>query len=419
MKRKPLLFTILALLLVFSLAACGGGKDTEATTAPAANGATSAPADSGAAAASTPAPVATDTPEPTNTPAPPTNTPEPTDTPEPQEEMTSEFARIEDVVNSYHSKGELSYAVVITPDNGEDPLNITMTFDSDWVKADNPYGNNNATTISGFDLFQADNEEEGTPQDFQLISVDDTTYMKINDQWITAPRDQMGEDESMTFNIDDFVSSMDELKRVGKEKVNGINAIHYQYKDSSMFENALNGVLESQLKDNEDISQFEAVDTKTSGDIWIARKGNYPVKAEITMEATFKAKDADNGAPKQVHIKGRTMVEITDINGDITIEPPAKAPQPGEVSLPGFEPGAFPIPEQTTIEGSFGGMTNLTSQLSADEINAFYDEELPKLGWTKQGDMMSSWTKGDDSFILMVTPNDDNTTAIVIMANPQ
>lgn len=420
MKRKPLLFAILALLLVFSLAACGGNKDAESTTAPSANDTASAPTDNSAADSSTPASVApTATPEPTNTPVPPTATTVPTDTPEPEEEITGDFVSIEDVVDSYHSKGEFSYEVTAKPDNGEEPFNITMTFESDWVKANNPFGSNVATTISGLNLSQDNNEEKGTPQDFQLISVDDTTYMKVNDQWITAPRDQMGKDESMAFNIDDFVASMDELKRVGKEKVNGIDAIHYQYKDSSMFEDALNGVLEAQLKENENVDQFEAVDTTTSGDIWIARKGNYPVKAEIKMEATFKAKDAANGASKEVHIKGYTVVEITDINGDITVEPPAEAPKPDEVSLPGFESGAFPIPEQTTIEGSFGGMTNLTSQLSADEINAFYDEELPKLGWTKQGDMMPSWTKGDNSFILMVTPNDDNTSTIIIMTNPQ
>ena len=64
-------------------------------------------------------------------------------------------------------------------------------------------------------------------------------------------------------------------------------------------------------------------------------------------------------------------------------------------------------------------MTNLISQLSVDEINAFYDEELPKLGWTKEGDMMPTWSKDGKSFILMVTSNDDNTTSILIMANPE
>ncbi len=416
MKRKNRVLPILALLLIFSLAACGG-KSAEPTQAPATDNAPAAsqPAnsDSGAKTEATSVPP-TNTPEPTNTPVPPTPTPAPTNTPEPQEEMASDFARIEDVVDSYHAEGEFSYIVTTKPKADDGDLDLKMTFSSDWVKADNPYGYNTATVIKGVDLGQGTNDEE-TPQDIQMISIDDVTYLKINNQWMSMQRDETGDDPTMSINVDDFIANMDEVKRVGKEKVNGINAIHYQYKDTASLESILNSIMEQQLGENEDLSQFEAVDTAASGDIWIAEKGKYAVKAETNMETTFKSKDGD----KEVHIIGRTLVEIKDVNGDIVIEPPEDAPQPGQTSIPGFEPGTFPMPEKTTVEGSFGGMTNLTSQLSVDEVNAFYDEELPKLGWTKKGDMMPTWSKDGKSFVLMVTSNDDNTTSILIMVNPE
>ena len=414
MKRRTLILPILALLLIFTLAACGGNKDTQATTAPAAN-TSETTADSGSSAAdnakATPAPP-TAAPAATDTPIPATNTPEPTATPEPEEEMTGEFARIEDVVDSYHAEGEFHYEVSATPADKEMDVSLNMTISSDWVKADNAYGSNVATVIKGFDMPQADSEDN-TPQNMQMISVDDTTYLKVNDQWLSMPRDQSNE-ESMSMNIDDFITSMDELEKVGTETINGIKTIHYRYKNAVEFEGILADILAQQA--GEEAGQYEPVSVKTSGDIWIAKKGKYAVKAETNMDGEFKNKESG----KVVHIKARNAMEISNINGDITIEPPADAPKPGQVSVPGFEPGTFPIPEQTTVEGSFGGMTNLTSQLSPDEINAFYDKELPKLGWTKQGGgLMPTWTKGDDSFVLMVTPNDDGSANIVIMTNPQ
>jgi len=414
MNRKTLILTLFALLLVFSLAACGGDKGAEPTQAPVdtTSDTQSTNTDTGDNAAATPVPP-TPTPEPTDTPVPPTPTPEPTDTPEPAEEMTSEFARIEDVVDSYHSVGEFVYEVTTTPADETESGNINLTVASDWVKADNVYGYNIATTLSGFDLSQAEGGED-VPQEMQMISVGDTTYIKFGDQWMAMPRSEMGEDDTMSINIDDFISDMDEVEKVGKETINGIKTIHYRYKDTTSFENILNDILASQLGEEEDLTKFKAVDTQTSGDIWIAEKDKYAVKVVINMETTFEGDD------KTVHIKGLSRMEISDVNGDITVEPPADAPQPGDANVPGFEPGTFPMPEQTTVEGSFGGVTNLVSQLSVDEINAFFQEELTKLGWTNEGnEMMPTWTKDGQSFILMVSPNDDGTTSIVIMPNPE
>ena len=412
MKRKTALLSILVLLLLLTLAACGGKKD-------ASDQATDGASSSGAAAVATsPAKNPTNTPvPPTNTPVPPTNTPvPPTATPEPEEELTSDFARIEDVVDAYHSVGEISYSISATPASEDDNLDINMKFTSDWVKADNAAGYNVATTISGFDMLQPEGEDSQDLQEMSMIELDDTTYLNINGEWMTMPRDTMGEDSGPTINIDDFVGSADELKKVGTETINGVKTIHYQYKDTKQFEESLTSMMEGQLGDKEDLSQFEMKDTKVSGDIWVAKKGKYAVKAEINLETTFKAKEGD----KEVHIEGRTSVEITDINGDITIEPPADVPAKGSAAVPGFGPDEFPMPEKTTVEGSFGGMINLTSELSADEINAFYDKELTNLGWTKEGvDMMTTWSKGDNSFVLMISPKDDGGSEILIMNNSE
>jgi len=409
MKRKNLLFVLLALLLVFTLAACGGNKATESPEkAPAAT-----------TEVETAQPEATKAEETQPTAAPTESAEEPTAEPteEPQEEMSSEFAHIEDVVDSYRSKGGFNYEITATPADEEADVKIDMTVESEWVKADNPFGYNSSMTMSGMNMptGAAGEGDENQPSEFQIVSVDDTTYMKIGDQWVNMPRDESGTDGSDILNIDDFVTGMEDMKKVGKETINGINAVHYTYKDSVLTEKMFQDMLSTQLKDGETVDNYQLENAEASGDIWIATKGNYPVKGEFKMNATYKSKTGD----KQIEIKGHTLVEITEINGDITIEPPADAPKPGQVDVPGFEPGTFPIPEQTTVEGSMMGMTTMTSQLSVDEVASFYDENLTSMGWSKGEGMMPTWTKDSNSFTLLITPGENNTTSIVVMPAQQ
>jgi hypothetical protein len=408
MNRKTLFTLLLVLALTFTLAACGGNKASD-------NGATDAGTTTTKSGEATNAKATT--PEaPTSTPEPPTPTPEPpTPTPEPKEELTSEFVKVEDVANSYHAKGEYTYDITHTPADDQQPVHIDIIFESDWVKTDNSYGYNLSTTMSGLDTTGAQDGSEDI-QEIQMISIDDTTYIKLGDQWISASREEAGDDGPISIGIEDFVESVDDLEKVGKEKINGVKTIHYKFKDDAAFQEVLNSAMISQLDDGEDITQFETVDIQTTGDLWIAEKEKYPVKVEINIEGTFKSKTDGSTTT----IKGRILSEISNINGDIVIEPPAEAPKPGQVNIPGFEPGAFPVPEQTTVDGSFGGMINLTSQLGVDELAEFYNEQLTSMGWSLEGDKsMGTWSKGDNSFVMMITDNGDNTTSIIIMPNPE
>lgn len=254
-----------------------------------------------------------------------------------------------------------------------------------------------------------------------MISVDDTAYVKMGDQWMSMPRDQADTQDNMSISLDDLVQDMNELKRVGKEKVNGVNTIHYQYKDFSFFKSTVNDILLQELQDKTDVAQYKLADAKNKGDIWIAKKGGYVVKVDLSFDATFKkSSDAtDAKAPDKIHIQMTNVTDVSNVNGDITIELPADAPKSGEVTIPGFEPGTFPLPEQTTVDGAFGGMTSLSSKLSPDEINAFFDKELAKMGWAKTEGVMPSWSKDGNSFVLMVTPGDNGATSITILPNQQ
>lgn len=390
---RPLLLTV-AVFLIFTLAACGG-KTAPATTAPTA----------------TPAP-ATNTPvPPTNTPVPATNTPvpEPTATPVPQSQATSQpaaeqpaetssVAQISALLDSYRSQAV--YEIEITDSDQTSKLEH-VSIQTDWVKADNPYG---------FDMkIIMDNTAAAgdAPELLSIYAVDDTAYIGFGDQWMTSSRqDAQLDDIPFFINTDDFVSDLNDLQRVGKETVNGIDTIHYTFDKSS----ALEGLLKS-IDPNKDgnIVSFD-------GDMWVADPDEYVVKMTFQAEISNVPDTDEAGKTTLSDQKINWTYDVTDINGDFSIDVPEDAPRPGEVSLSGFAPGEFPIPADTTTGASMGDLVQLTSSLSEDEINAFYDEALAGLGWEKQEGFAPTWTKDGFEIVIFTTPSDSGGVDIMVMS---
>ncbi|HID35134.1 MAG TPA: hypothetical protein EYP25_11330 [Anaerolineae bacterium] len=401
MKHNRVLILLTALLLVFALAACGGGEKES----------TSAPARDTAGVTSTPAQEAAATMPPTPTPEPPTPTPEPTNTPtpeptpEPIEELSGSFQEIEDVVDSYRSKSEVHYIISGIPDSED--INVTMEYVTEWTKADNPAGFNMAMrmTMSGLDNMEGD--------EVQIVMIDDTAYVKFDNKWVSMARDEM--DAPSALEVEDVLQGLVNPQRVGMEKVNGIETIHYSFSDITNYDFLLQGFLQENLKD--EYISMRPKQAKSQGDIWVAKDGGYLVKMDVRTYAELEfIVDGEELSPAILDF--RMYNEVTKVNSDIRIEPPEGAPKPGEVDVPGFDPGTFPIPEETRIEGSVAGMTSLVSQLGADEVSKFYDETLAALGWTKQEGFMPTWTKDGYSFNILINPNEDGTTSIIIMTNP-
>ena len=69
--------------------------------------------------------------------------------------------------------------------------------------------------------------------------------------------------------------------------------------------------------------------------------------------------------------------ELRDVNVSITIEPPA-----------GCEAteSEFPLMPDATNMSSFGGMVTYESSSSFDDVQAFYEEQMPAEGWSETGD---------------------------------
>ena len=392
-KHNLLIVTILSLALL--LAACGGGEAEQ----PADTGGENAPA-----ATNTPAPEPTDTPvpEPTATLAPaPTDTPvpEPTDTPESEEELDlSNRTRMEEMFDSFRSRGNFGTSIRYANGDTEDQ---SMTFEMEWVNVDNEYGGDMSMVMTGFGQ-----EEEGAPDSMAMYSVGDTMAMNIGGEWMSSPRDPSDFNEMpiMFQNPEDFADNLEDLDRVGKETVNGFKTVHYRFEDTSLF-----GMLFSQ----QDLDPAENLDS-ISGDIWVAEDGGWVVKMVYKIEGKDISDDGDQGDLDFIDMSWE--FEVYEVDSIDSIELPDDAPAPGEVGVLGFEAGEFPIPADTTMEGGFGGIYVLESTLSEEEVNAFYDDELSALGWTKEEGFMPIWSKDGVSITLMIGPGESGGTSIMIMA---
>jgi hypothetical protein len=385
--KKRILLIVAILSFALLLAACGGGEAEQ-------------PTDTGGekavvAATNTPMPKSTDTPvpEPTDTPA-----PVPTDTPEPEKELDpSNITQLEDMFDSFRSRG--SFSVNIQYASGETEEQ-NMEYEMEWVNTDNEFGGDMSMVMSGFG-----GGEEGAPDSMAIYSVGDTTSMNVGGEWLSSPRDPSELDTlpSIFQGPESFLNDLENMKKVGKEKVNGIKTVHYKFKDANLLGNML---------DAENLSQANMF-SNVDGDLWAAEDGGWIVKMSYAVSGKDIPDDGDTGAIDTADFTWE--FEVYEVDTLDSIELPEDAPAPGEVGIPGFEAGEFPLPDDTTMQGGFGGIYMLESALSEEEVNAFYDDALPALGWTKEEGFIPTWSKGDINFTLMVTPGDTGGTSIMIM----
>ena len=303
--------------------------------------------------------------------------------------------KLEDILDSYRSRGVMKMTITYPDGKTEEQ---EMTFESAWTKADHEYG---------FDMemiMKVDDPEEG-PQEISMYMVDDTVAMAFGDQWLTQSRENENLMGMPTFLLDPdaLFTDIADMKNEGKETINGVKTVHYSF-DS--------------VRDLTDIFGEAAAQKaglkSMKGDVWVAEDGSYVVKS--SFEATAEDVPAPGDMGEQLTEQTISWeLEVYDVDSDISIELPESASRAGEVNIPGFEPGEFPLPPDTTVVTSMGEFAMLESSLSEADITAFFDEALTNLGWSKADGPFPSWTKGDYRVDIIIAPGQgEGMTSIMI-----
>ena len=108
-------------------------------------------------------------------------------------------------------------------------------------------------------------------------------------------------------------------------------------------------------------------------------------------------------------------VDVTDINKDMTIEPPAEATSDG---LPDDIP-AYP---NATNQSTMMGMISFETVDDFDTVVDFYAVGLVSAGWSKaeggmsmEGLVMDTWTKDARTLQLTITTDEDTGEVSVLM----
>lgn len=388
--KQRILISFALLVVLISLAACGGGsKEPADSAAPAANTpATARGQQSTSGAADAPAP-------PTPTPVPPTPTPEATDEPLSAEQLAAaEALDSYRVLSTYVSKGTDAEGKAI-----DDWVEITMEVTK------NPPARHMVM------LFTDNTDPQLQNQTSEMFQVGQDMYMYGGEEsgWIriTTQETPFDSPELSMITSGDIFGKPEELKRVRPdEKINGIDSRHYQFDEKAL----------AKLLDK------AAGQVTAKGDVWVAKDGGYVTKYVTTIEV----KNGNGGFldPSMVNGSIEMTYELQEVNSNIKIELPAAAT--AGVTMPGFEAKGFPVPPESTTQMAGGQMTMLQSKTSPDEVAAFYESALADMGWTKdtQASMsfqgMSSLTFTKDGVILsLIITKDESTGLTQIMANIQ
>lgn len=192
------------------------------------------------------------------------------------------------------------------------------------------------------------------------------------------------------FKPGDILNGLDTARLVERGvTVNGISTNHYV-----LDENSINAGL------------FNSA----SGDIWIAQDGNFVVKYTGTATGRvipFGNDDQEGTAAWDYQLEAINALTSIELPEECLAQKPADD---------------IPVPASAAEKSQFGGMITFKTGDKPADVVAFYQTEMPKLGWMEGeagevGDIRTlNFTKGDRSLSIMISPEEGGGVNVLIMS---
>jgi hypothetical protein len=176
----------------------------------------------------------------------------------------------------------------------------------------------------------------------------------------------------------------------GDETVNGVAAKRYSFDQQALGEQDL---------------------TEATGDLWVAAEGNYIVKYLLTRKG--KADYFGEGMEGTLTLD----YELADPTQPVTIALPADCP-PGLVDAP--------LPQDASNVEKAPGVLSYETATPLKEVAAFYQEQLPNLGWKAEGQpsiddatAFLDYKKGSQTLTIIISTSDSGTAVQILLENVQ
>jgi hypothetical protein len=220
--------------------------------------------------------------------------------------------------------------------------------------------------------------------------IDGLDYEKIGEGSCIANVTQPDDRLSDSLELASLLSGVIGAEEAGTETVNQIETNHYTF-------------------DQHALGQEEI--TQSTGELWVASDGEYIVKYVLTSigNADFFGEGVEGTLSFDY--------ELSDINLPIEIILPEDCP-PGLVNTPMLQ-------DASNVE-NFPGLQTYDSSASIADAAAFYEAQLPPLGWTAQGDPLISdttavllYTKGEQAMVINIEAADQASQVTIFVGQNQ
>jgi hypothetical protein len=215
-------------------------------------------------------------------------------------------------------------------------------------------------------VISAEGLEEAEEFDaLEMYIIEDTMYMSIAGQWISAPADESVLQDDLFLNANELLEDYCGGTRQQDTTLNGVQVHHWTFTQDDM---------EACMTPDELTEMGEITDA--GGALYVSAEDNYVVRMEFYVEGNQL--DASLGGGEETLDEGRLEVvyDVTDVNQPFTIEVPPEALEGATV------PEDIPVMDDAQEVASFMGMITYTSPSAADAVASFYEEQLPANGWT-------------------------------------
>ena len=229
-----------------------------------------------------------------------------------------------------------------------------------------------------------------TPVSGFMAEMSGIDYQRPGEQACTATPIQVGNTLTDRLEPASFLSAVIGADEAGSETVNQVAAKHYTFDQSALGEDGM---------------------TQSKGELWVASDGGYIVKYVLTRKG--KADFFGEG------IEGTSTsdYELTDPNQPVTIQLPDDCP-PGFVDAP-------LLPDASKTDKFPGTVTYETSSSVADAA-AFYEKNIPGLGWKAQDEpaiskaaALLTYQQGDHLMMIIIKPNEAKTQVRITVSKLQ
>jgi hypothetical protein len=253
--------------------------------------------------------------------------------------------------------------------------------------------------LATYTWWETTSEDTSENAIFEFVQMGDVTYMNSADEngefsCLTMSAEGSGAEQSPPFSPDSWMSGADLSTAQlisGNETVNGVVTKHYRQTDVEGA--ALAG-----------FTTYEV-------DIWTAVDGDYVVRQVLVAEGSLVGVGSGEGRMEWEY-------NLLDINSPVTIAAPEGCDPPIGADFP-------TMPDATDVT-SFDTILTYTSVSPMADVVAFYNEQLPALGWTAgtastdiPGMATLEFTRGDETVSITITESEGTTSVMITFTSPE